>query len=130
MKAAETAGIEGVLIKPVSQSLLFDVVMRCLGATLEDPDDDEGRENALSEAALTRLKGLNVLLVEDNDFNQQVATELLADGGVLVEVAENGQAIDTAPIRSSPLPRASSSTSRNAASNAALFARRNVAIVS
>ncbi|MES1152188.1 MAG: response regulator, partial [Dongia sp.] len=38
----------------------------------------------------TALKGCRVLLVEDNDFNQQVASELLADAGLAVEVAENG----------------------------------------
>jgi hypothetical protein len=38
--------------------------------------------------------------------------------------------IDTVPSRNSPLPRASSSTSRNAASNAALLPRRKTAIVS
>jgi len=36
------------------------------------------------------LKGCRVLLVEDNDFNQEVAFELLMDAGLMVEVAENG----------------------------------------
>ena len=32
-----------------------------------------------------------MLLVEDNELNQQVATELLADAGVVVTVANNGK---------------------------------------
>ncbi|EME72002.1 Signal transduction histidine kinase [Paramagnetospirillum caucaseum] len=89
MAGAEHAGIEEVLIKPVNPSLLFDAAMRSLGAVPEDePDDSAGA--AVNEADLSGLRGLRVLLVEDNDFNQQVASELLADGGVVVELAENG----------------------------------------
>lgn len=38
------------------------------------------------------LSGLRVLLVEDNEINQQIATELLASEGVQVETADNGLA--------------------------------------
>jgi len=39
------------------------------------------------------LQGMRILLVEDNDFNQQVAMELLGNiGGATVTVAVNGQA--------------------------------------
>jgi predicted ATPase/signal transduction histidine kinase/CheY-like chemotaxis protein/tRNA A-37 threonylcarbamoyl transferase component Bud32 len=37
------------------------------------------------------LRGLRVLLAEDNPINQQVATELLQEVGVRVDVADNGQ---------------------------------------
>jgi two-component system, sensor histidine kinase and response regulator len=37
------------------------------------------------------LRGLRVLLVEDNDINREIAMELLADGGLLVDTAENGR---------------------------------------
>ncbi|CAG0939073.1 partial Sensor histidine kinase RcsC, partial [Gallionellaceae bacterium] len=37
------------------------------------------------------IRGAYVLLVEDNPFNQQVATELLEDAGVIVCVANNGE---------------------------------------
>jgi two-component system, sensor histidine kinase and response regulator len=91
MKAAESAGIGDVLIKPVNPSIMFDAVMRALGAALEDEPDDHGGKAGISAESLASLRGLRVLLVEDNDFNQQVATELLADGGVSVEIAENGR---------------------------------------
>ncbi|MDT8992981.1 CHASE domain-containing protein [Curvibacter sp. APW13] len=48
-----------------------------------------------------RLKGLRILLTEDNLNNQQVACELLRDEGALVDVANNGQeAVDA--IRAQP----------------------------
>jgi len=43
------------------------------------------------ESVLATLRGGRVLLVEDNEFNQQVATELLEQIGVQVELAENGR---------------------------------------
>ncbi len=41
-------------------------------------------------ATLAQLAGARILLVEDNDFNQIVATELLAETGAAVEVTANG----------------------------------------
>ncbi|HWQ11006.1 MAG TPA: response regulator, partial [Holophaga sp.] len=89
LKGAEAAGMEGVLIKPVSPSMLFDSIMRALGAVLEE-SEEEGAGPLPTDEAILKLRGLKVLLVEDNAFNQQVATELLADAGVLVDLAENG----------------------------------------
>ena len=41
--------------------------------------------------SLAAIRGSSILLVEDNEFNQQIATELLTDAGFRVDVAENGQ---------------------------------------
>ncbi|MGE5503802.1 MAG: response regulator [Actinomycetota bacterium] len=101
LKGAEAVGIEEVLIKPVNPSTLFDAAMRALGAVLDDDEPAAAAGAEVTEADLRALKGLKVLLVEDNDFNQQVATELLADVGVVVEVAENGQvALDKVEVAS------------------------------
>ena len=99
IKAAETAGIEDVLIKPVNSSIMFDAVMRVMGAVLEDNSEDHAAEADVSDADLRSLKGLRILLVEDNDFNQQVASELLVDVGAVVDIAENGS-IAVAKIKS------------------------------
>ncbi len=40
---------------------------------------------------LKGLEGARVLLVEDNEINQQVAMEILADAGLIVSLANNGQ---------------------------------------
>ena len=38
-----------------------------------------------------RLRGLRVLLVEDNEINREIATELLTHAGLVVDCAENGR---------------------------------------
>ena len=42
------------------------------------------------EPAEISLKGMHVLLVEDNEMNREIATEILEDEGVIVETAEDG----------------------------------------
>ena len=44
----------------------------------------------LGPQRLDGLRGLRLLLVEDNDINRQIATELLHDAGAVVEQAHNG----------------------------------------
>ncbi len=39
-----------------------------------------------------KLEGKRVLLVEDNDLNAEIATELLTEEGIMIERAENGVA--------------------------------------
>lgn len=50
----------------------------------------------LDQDIIARIRGLRVLLVEDNEFNQMIAEEILTEqAGLLVTVAANGQnAID------------------------------------
>jgi len=88
LTAAHNIGVEDVLIKPVSASLLFDTVMRLLGARREEGAvylPASGLETDLSSIA-----GAVILLVEDNELNQEVASELLRLAGFVVDVAENG----------------------------------------
>lgn len=55
------------------------------------------QEKGLEESINAILNESLVLLAEDNELNQQVATEMLEDKGVVVEVAENGKiAVDMA----------------------------------
>ncbi len=43
------------------------------------------------------IRGKRILLAEDNEFNQQIATEMLEDAGAMVVVANNGkEALDLA----------------------------------
>ena len=63
------------------------------------PYEDDGwvempdASSSLSRVATgsSSLRGLRVLLVEDNKFNQQVAAEIMQNAGVQVVVANNGQ---------------------------------------
>src|SRR6185369_4357869 len=88
LKEAQVVGIQNVLVKPVSASLLFDTTMGVLGRTQERAPDQPALPG---ESRVAALKGARILLVEDNDINQQVARELLQDAGFVVEVADNGE---------------------------------------
>ena len=81
--------LAGLLIKPVSQSLLFDMMV-----TLFAPEKETIR-NETHQNVTYGLHGMNVLLAEDNAINQQIAVELLESQGVRVDVTENGrEAVD------------------------------------
>jgi signal transduction histidine kinase/ActR/RegA family two-component response regulator len=54
-----------------------------------DVDPEKIQENA--QAATDDVKGMNILLVEDNMLNMEIAEEILEDEGVTVATAENGQ---------------------------------------
>jgi len=88
-RLAHAAGIHEVLIKPVSASLLFDTAIRALGGEEFNALSGVDQTPLLGEE-LVRLKGKRVLLVEDNKLNQEVATELLMEAGIEVEIADNG----------------------------------------
>jgi CheY-like chemotaxis protein len=89
LKEASRIGIENVLVKPVSPSILFDTTMGVLGGKREA--GATVATEARVDARLAALRGARILLVEDNDINQQVARELLEDAGLVVEVADNGE---------------------------------------
>ncbi len=90
IKGAENAGIEDVLIKPISASVLFDSVVRILGGVI-DGTRTVGVVPTDTFEKLSTIKGARILLVEDNDLNQEVATELLRDAGFVIDLAVNGQ---------------------------------------
>jgi signal transduction histidine kinase/CheY-like chemotaxis protein/HPt (histidine-containing phosphotransfer) domain-containing protein/CHASE3 domain sensor protein len=84
---AEELGIEGYLMKPVNPSLLYDTLMDLFGAAELGP----GSARVLKEQTQAQeVAGVRILLVEDNEMNQQVATELLQSAGATVTVANHG----------------------------------------
>ncbi|MDO9140522.1 MAG: response regulator, partial [Methylobacter sp.] len=90
IQSAEEAGFEDALIKPVSASVLFDSVVRLFGGVIDGPRTVSVSSSDSFEQ-LASISGARILLVEDNDLNQEVAIELLRDGGFIVDLAENGQ---------------------------------------
>jgi len=86
----EEMGLDGYLTKPIHPAHLLQAIAAAFadesGATFP-----AGKVAGNASPADPRLRGARVLLVEDNDFNQQVACELLALQGVLVTVATHGQ---------------------------------------
>lgn len=56
---------------------------------------DDIKSNISIEVLRAKLRGAHILLVEDNDINQELATELLTKAGMQIDIANNGQeAID------------------------------------
>jgi len=90
VKSAEAAGMDDVLIKPVSASVLYDTLMGMLRG-VSSTRRGVREPLSLGEARLKAIKGARILLVEDNELNQEVACELLRDAGFEVDLAENGQ---------------------------------------
>jgi len=89
LQQAQSAGIEDVLIKPINASVLLNTLIRLLGGEVEDAGLPRVAPVPMLDA-LAAIHGARVLLAEDNELNQQVAAELLADAGMVVEIAVNG----------------------------------------
>ena len=90
LQKANEVGIDLSLSKPVNPSLLFDSAIRVLGGeTTSDHVDKHIQE--ITPEMLAPIQGANILLVEDNVLNQQVAMELLSQAGLEVVLAENGE---------------------------------------
>ncbi|MEG3637830.1 PAS domain S-box protein [Magnetococcus sp. PR-3] len=85
------AEIKAVLTKPVTASTLLDAIGESLGRGLVRHEGGSGEKINHAQQEATKVKGAKVLLVEDNEINQELALELLANGGVIADVADNGQ---------------------------------------
>ncbi len=83
----EPVGADAVLYKPVSRTHMQQSVIALLR--------DEGApmpERTVPETAVPVFSGQEVLLVEDNLINQEIATALLEEANLKVTVADNGRA--------------------------------------
>ena len=85
-KAGEL-GLEGYLIKPVSDSTLFDAIMLAFGKEVLDST----RHKHGSPELPPQVRGARLLVVEDNEINQQVAQEILETAGTTVTIAAHGR---------------------------------------
>jgi PAS domain S-box-containing protein len=89
MRNAEKIGLDGLLLKPVSPSVLFDTIIQAHGEEVSDTSPmAQDRKEAES---LAFIKGAKILLAEDNEINQQVAKEILEGAGLIVSLADDGQ---------------------------------------
>jgi len=78
-----------VLFKPVRSSPMYNALLHVTGST---GPYHEPVEPPVAIEVDDRLKGLRVLVVEDNIVNQMVATELLESWGCNWQTADNGAA--------------------------------------
>lgn len=91
LQGAEQVGLQGVLIKPVTQSVMYNTMLDLLVPA-------DGNELPAMPATGTdvaadmrmSLSGRRVLLADDNALNREVATDFLHAVGMVVETACNG----------------------------------------
>jgi signal transduction histidine kinase/CheY-like chemotaxis protein len=88
LRRAEEIGLEGLLVKPVTPSILLDSLHATLGIGAPRPCDWALLRGLVPGVA--RLKGSRLLLVEDNAINQQIAQEILETAGIVADVASSG----------------------------------------
>jgi signal transduction histidine kinase/CheY-like chemotaxis protein/ligand-binding sensor domain-containing protein len=89
VQAAAEAGIHACLAKPVGPAQLLDAVLSGLGIESAATPTSAAFPAAMSKAA-QHIAGAQVLVVDDNVINQQVAREVLMRAGVHVTLAGNG----------------------------------------
>jgi two-component system, sensor histidine kinase and response regulator len=81
----ELEGVNGLLLKPFSQSSLVDMLMTQFGSQALP-------RRSPSQPSIPRFHGARILLAEDNEINQQLAAELLSAAGISVDLANDGEA--------------------------------------
>lgn len=97
---AELAGVKAFLPKPVTPSNIWSALFEACSSPIIKPCSTEKNNNTNID-----LRGMRVLLVEDNDLNQQIASELLQSAGVTVTLADNGKtALELLHSAPDPLP--------------------------
>ena len=95
-------GIVEVLSKPISPSSLFDSIIRLLSgkAVQSGPTGNPRIPLPVGSVNVQGLQGMKVLLAEDNELNQRVASEILRAVGVVVHIANNGrEAVQRAQVQ-------------------------------
>ncbi len=87
---ARAAGANAFIGKPAFKSNLSKLFMHMVAGDSVQEDNDEA-----PVASEFDFSSIRVLLVEDNDLNREIASEILKETGMKIEEAENGkQAVD------------------------------------
>ncbi len=81
------------LIKPVSPSAIFDVLMDIYSKKERKRlvNDVKNLVRKSLAAHKEKLRGARILLVEDNEINQEIACGILSQAGIVVDIASNGK---------------------------------------
>lgn len=77
-----------ILFRPVSQSSLFDALIRLFRRVAAVPADQE--EMAVLRGLMAEFSGARILLADDNELNQKVEGDMLSGAGLTVRFAFNG----------------------------------------
>lgn len=89
-KEARAAGVDAFIAKPFFASTLYNTLLATTRQVITETDPRKTPPPA-PEKRKYDFTGKHILLVEDNEFNQEVAREFLEMTGASVECAENGK---------------------------------------
>lgn len=96
LRQAERLGLQGLLVKPVTESVLFNSILEILQSYGPGHTPKASTPPAPSTPGMPalqrypQLKGRRVLVVDDNALNREVAADFLDLVGVQVETANDG----------------------------------------
>ncbi|HET6218017.1 MAG TPA: response regulator [Acidobacteriaceae bacterium] len=88
MRGLSDPRFDGFLVKPVTEALLRRTIASISGERVEAP---ASAFQPPPGYLLSELTGRRVLVVEDNQINRDLASELLCDLGIRVAIAVNGR---------------------------------------
>ena len=94
LRQAERLGLQGLLVKPVTESLLFNSILEILQSRNPSRTSLPGLLPSAHQPSpalnYPELKGRRVLVVDDNTLNREVAADFLNLVGMEVELATDG----------------------------------------
>jgi signal transduction histidine kinase/CheY-like chemotaxis protein len=82
--------VDGFLPKPLMPETLLETILAIFAR--KDAAAPRGIAEDIGPMVVPHLRGLRVLLVEDNAINREIGMALLSDAGLLVDCAEDGLA--------------------------------------
>lgn len=97
LRRAEQLGLHGVLVKPVTVSVMFNTIVGVFHDAANGPpvvlgeDAGEILPPQAQDEILAALAGRRILVVDDNAFNREVVGDFLQLAGMHVDTAVNGR---------------------------------------
>jgi CheY-like chemotaxis protein/nitrogen-specific signal transduction histidine kinase len=83
---ARAVGVNAFMAKPLFRSRLTATLRQFTSGKQE-----KNARNYLEDFAKENYAGKRILLVEDNELNREIATEIIGMTGVTIDIAENGK---------------------------------------
>ena len=80
--------LTGLMLKPINRSVLFNTLLEAFNFEISEAVTSSSQR---APSIPDHIRGARILLAEDNELNQQVATELLQGVGMEVTLARNGE---------------------------------------
>jgi PAS domain S-box-containing protein len=88
--SARELGVSKVLTKPVTASHLYNLLVELFGHKIP-PAKPKRKTQVVDKDLVKEIQGAKLLLVEDNEVNQLVASKILGNAGFEVAIASDGQ---------------------------------------